>query len=331
MNGPSERCLKELQPNLAPEEACLFALLDLNDFQEMGPGKAVNAFYSAFSSEEAPEDLRTRIDTHPVEQNPQDSPHHLPQKSYVEGFEIVATVIVGFYAREAEIREMLDFDFVKTEEGLRIMQRELSRQGEAVVMQYTRVLNEEEMMALARDAVTIQELVVEEDAVAIQELVAEEDAELMNLGPLMEEQSEDGTRRFHIGDVLSITTGQLVSPRGIDGIRDILSYMTDDNPYTTQLGRFAEECLPYLEEQLGEAIRPYSEVPASIKDNLSLYKWLHGVTKGMKGDPFLEVGKIRKGDHAVMDSITETELDYGTRVTDKFTQIDPSSFGQDEE
>lgn len=51
---------------------------------------------------------------------------------------------------------------------------------------------------------------------------------------------------FHIGDVLSITTGRLVSPRRIDGVYSILNYMTGDNLFTHQLGRAATACRPFL-------------------------------------------------------------------------------------
>ena len=318
MNDPVERRLEALRLNLTPEEACLSALLDLNEFQEMGPGKAVSDFYAAFTGEEPTEDLRTRISTHPVEQNPQDPPHFSPQKSYVEGFDIAAIVVVHFDAREAGVREMLNLDFVKTAEGLRLMQRELFRQGEGVAPRYTRRVIEEELAALARDATATKELIVEENA------------ELMKLGPLVEEQAEDGSRRFHIGDILSITTGRLVSPRGVDGINDILCYMTNDSPYTTQLGRFAEECLPHLEKQLGEAIKLYSEVPEGVKDSLSLYKWLHGVTDGMNGDPFLKVGKIGEDYHAVIDPVTELELDHGPDINKKILKIDLDTLKRDD-
>lgn len=53
-------------------------------------------------------------------------------------------------------------------------------------------------------------------------------------------------RPFHIGDVLSITTGRLVSPRRIDGIYSILNHMTRDNLFTHQLGRAAATCRPFL-------------------------------------------------------------------------------------
>ena len=319
MNSPMERRLETLQPNLTPEEATLLALLDLNEFQEMGPSQAVSGFYTAFTGEVAPNGLRTRISTYAVEQEPQAPPHFSTQKSYVDGFDIAATVVVDFYDRESDVREMLNLDFVKTTEGLQLIQRQLVSDGDGVSPRYTRRVSEEELTALARDAAATKELIVEEDA------------ELMKLGPLVEEQAEDGSRRFHIGDILSITTSSPTSPRGMDGIRDILGYMTDDCPSNTQLGRFAEECRPYLEQQLSKAIQPYFEVPETITDKLSLYRWLHTVTEGMNGDPFLRVGKVDPKDHTVMDVMSELALDYGPEIIEKVTQIDPNLIERDEE
>ena len=50
------------------------------------------------------------------------------------------------------------------------------------------------------------------------------------------------TRAFHLGDVLTITTGRLVSPRHMDGVYDILNFMTGDNLFTHQLPRAMDEC-----------------------------------------------------------------------------------------
>jgi hypothetical protein len=50
------------------------------------------------------------------------------------------------------------------------------------------------------------------------------------------------TRTFHLGDILTITTGRLVSPRHVDGIYDILNWMTSDNLFTHQLPRAMDEC-----------------------------------------------------------------------------------------
>ena len=57
------------------------------------------------------------------------------------------------------------------------------------------------------------------------------------------------TKQFHLGDVLSITTDRLVSPRHIDGVYDILNFMTGDNLFTHQLPRASDECKPYLVAQ----------------------------------------------------------------------------------
>jgi hypothetical protein len=50
------------------------------------------------------------------------------------------------------------------------------------------------------------------------------------------------TKTFHLGDILAITTGRLVSPRHMDGVYDILNWMTGDNLFTHQLPRANDEC-----------------------------------------------------------------------------------------
>jgi hypothetical protein len=50
------------------------------------------------------------------------------------------------------------------------------------------------------------------------------------------------TKTFHLGDILSITTGRLVSPSHIDGVYGILNWMTGDNLFTHQLPRTCREC-----------------------------------------------------------------------------------------
>lgn len=60
-------------------------------------------------------------------------------------------------------------------------------------------------------------------------------------------------RFFHFGDILSVTTDYLLSPRKIGGVYDILNFLTGDNLFTHQLGRAAERAKPYL---LGEYPEP---------------------------------------------------------------------------
>lgn len=53
-------------------------------------------------------------------------------------------------------------------------------------------------------------------------------------------------KTFHISDVLSITTGRLVSSRHMVGIYDILNFLTGDSLFTHQLPRAMRECEPWL-------------------------------------------------------------------------------------
>jgi hypothetical protein len=55
---------------------------------------------------------------------------------------------------------------------------------------------------------------------------------------------------FHLGDILSIITGNLVTPDGtMDGVYRILNFMSNDDLSTVQLPRVSDECKPYLREQ----------------------------------------------------------------------------------
>lgn len=63
------------------------------------------------------------------------------------------------------------------------------------------------------------------------------------------------TKSYHISDVLSVMTGNLLStrkPRPMDAFYDVLSYMTDDEVYTHQLPRVCDECAPFLKEHFPE-------------------------------------------------------------------------------
>lgn len=61
---------------------------------------------------------------------------------------------------------------------------------------------------------------------------------------------------FNLSDVLSVTTGRLVSFRLMEGVYALLNHMTGDNLFTHQLGRAKEACArallldhPWLEEE----------------------------------------------------------------------------------
>ena len=60
------------------------------------------------------------------------------------------------------------------------------------------------------------------------------------------------TKRFPLRVLLTVTTGRLLTkskgPRdnGIGDLYEILGWMTNDSPFTHQLGRFGDECRPWL-------------------------------------------------------------------------------------
>ncbi|MGY1549547.1 DUF7736 domain-containing protein [Streptomyces sp. MN6] len=54
------------------------------------------------------------------------------------------------------------------------------------------------------------------------------------------------TRNYPLADILTMTTGRLLSHRHMDGVYDIANYMTGDNLMTHQLPRAAEACGPAL-------------------------------------------------------------------------------------
>lgn len=109
-------------------------------------------------------------------------------------------------------------------------------------------------------------------------------------------------RSFHLGDVLSITTGKLVSPRHVDGIYDILNWMTQDNLFTHQLPRASRECEPWLLRQHPE-LRGV-EAP-EFRDKAHVFSWLDEQV-ALFGET-LEIEPIPADDHTAKDPIAELQ------------------------
>jgi hypothetical protein len=56
-------------------------------------------------------------------------------------------------------------------------------------------------------------------------------------------------RAFPLGDILSVTTGRLLSRDGIDGVYQILNYLTGAPVFTHQIPRAVDHCqLPLLRQ-----------------------------------------------------------------------------------
>lgn len=127
-------------------------------------------------------------------------------------------------------------------------------------------------------------------------------------------------KEFHISDVLSITTGRLVSNRHVEGVYDILNYMIDDDLYTHALPRACDECKPQLK----------ADYPQLFEDNAEMQRLLaeltatcekEGITKEERwkaADTFitnvmatfslpemLQVKKLSEGEHKYINPIVE--------------------------
>lgn len=119
-------------------------------------------------------------------------------------------------------------------------------------------------------------------------------------------------KQFHLGDILSITTDRLVSNRHMDGIYDILSYMTDDNLFTHQLPRASDECKPALLEQHPQL----ADVGVSELDKIPDWQTRSG-RAAMVGEwlaplvvqfgEYLDVEMLLPGEHMKINPVAEAE------------------------
>jgi hypothetical protein len=79
------------------------------------------------------------------------------------------------------------------------------------------------------------------------------------------------TRPFPLADVLSVTTGKLLSRSHMDGIYEILSYMTGQSLFTHQLGDACDKAKPAL---LGQHPQLVDVEPPEGLDQADLMAWL---------------------------------------------------------
>lgn len=74
-------------------------------------------------------------------------------------------------------------------------------------------------------------------------------------------------KSFHTLDILSITTGRLVSPDHMDGVYSILGWMTGRNLSTHELPPASDICKPHL-------LRCFPQLNPLLGGMKSLDKWL---------------------------------------------------------
>lgn len=111
------------------------------------------------------------------------------------------------------------------------------------------------------------------------------------------------TRTFHLGDVLSVTTGFLVSPRHMDAFYDVLNFMTGDNLFT-QLPRACRECAPEILRQHPDLASVV--VPPEFEGKEHVEAWL--AEQIAKFGESRELAPMNAADHTVIDPIAEMRM-----------------------
>lgn len=112
------------------------------------------------------------------------------------------------------------------------------------------------------------------------------------------------TKTFHIGDILSITDGHLVSPRHVGGIYDILGWMTGESLMTHSLPRASRECEGNLRAQHPDLAAVV--VPDDLRSEAAVLSWLD--TQIAIFGETREVAPLPVTDHTSIDPIAEIKM-----------------------
>jgi hypothetical protein len=126
------------------------------------------------------------------------------------------------------------------------------------------------------------------------------------------------TKPFHIGTILSITDGKLISPDGIGGVYQICDHMTGDTNFTHQLPRVAREIEPHLRAQFPDLAAIV--VPDTIHDEPTMLAYLQSLEA--EYGTHRDVEQMPAVDHTPIDPIAELALHHpGVPVV--AVEIDP--------
>lgn len=109
-------------------------------------------------------------------------------------------------------------------------------------------------------------------------------------------------KKFHISDILCVISGKMVSIRNMEGLYDILNYMTDDNLHMHQLPRVMDECRPYLVTRFPQL--ESIDVSGANDDNLLT------IIEGIEAEhgSYFEVDRIPEAAHKKINPIAEMFL-----------------------
>lgn len=117
-------------------------------------------------------------------------------------------------------------------------------------------------------------------------------------------------KKFSLATIITVTTGRLLSPMG--DLYEILGHMTNDSPMTHQLGRFGEECKPWL-------LKWFPEVAVASACLASLDKWIASDRTGTN----LEGIKMWLTELRMMFPDIKTEYEVGQIPADDHIKKNP--------
>lgn len=116
--------------------------------------------------------------------------------------------------------------------------------------------------------------------------------------------SDNETRAFHLGDILTITTGRLVSPDHVAGIYKILDWMTGDQLMTHQLPRGMDECSGPLLKQHPDLASV--DVPEDLSGEAAVRRWL--AEQVAIYDEMRQVARLAPEQHTRIDPLAELAM-----------------------
>jgi hypothetical protein len=109
------------------------------------------------------------------------------------------------------------------------------------------------------------------------------------------------SKLFHIGDIGSVVTERMMSPRQMAGLYDILNYMSGDDLYTHQLPRVSREAKSALLQQHPQLQAMIEEAETITRDNWQTV--LDGWVKQFGKE--LPVSPMNLDQHENIDPISE--------------------------
>ncbi|SMF86693.1 hypothetical protein [Streptomyces sp. Amel2xC10] len=108
------------------------------------------------------------------------------------------------------------------------------------------------------------------------------------------------TRLYSLSDILTMTTGRLLSSRHMEGVYDIANFMTGDSLFTHQLPRAGDACGPAL---LAQHPQLQGVTPPDGIDEPALVEWL-AAAEHEHGEQ-LPVAPLQPGEWEHRDPIAE--------------------------